>query len=69
MRGGSSKWTFTTGLYVDSSPAISGDGLTVFVGSEDSGVSVVCAVLYFTWGWIEGVVVKCRRTPNTPPCR
>ena len=36
MRGGSSKWTFTTGLYVDSSPAISGDGLTVFVGSNDS---------------------------------
>ena len=35
MRGGSSKWTFPTGLYVDSSPAISGDGLTVFVGLED----------------------------------
>jgi len=33
---GSIKWTFTTGNWVDSSPALSKDGSTVYVGSWDN---------------------------------
>ena len=38
---GSIKWTFTTGNWVDSSPALSKDGSTVYVGSWDNNLYAV----------------------------
>ena len=35
------RWSFTAGSYVRSSPAVSADGGTVFVGSEDHNLYAI----------------------------
>src|SRR5208337_4114657 len=37
---GALKWAFTTGLYIDSSPAVGADG-TIYVGSEDHNLYAI----------------------------
>ena len=51
------KWLFETGSGVRSSPALSSDGATVYVGSDDWKVYAICATsgtqkwAFQTGGW------------------
>ena len=40
---GTQRWSFPTGYLVESSPAVSGDGATVYVGSDDNNVYAINA--------------------------